>query len=140
MKGQLTRREFLRKSVAAGIKTGTAVITGGPGFIPGVFAAEKKGSTDLVAVKGGEPAQMFDRAIAEFGGIGAFVPKNSTVVVKPNIGWDVGPERAANTNPALVKQIVKHCLSAGAKKVYVFDNTCDEWTRTYRNSGIEGGG
>jgi uncharacterized protein (DUF362 family) len=28
-------------------------------------------------------------------------------------------------------------MDAGAKKVMVFDNTCDEWTRCYKNSGIE---
>jgi len=130
---EMNRREFIKRSIAAGLITGTAMITGGFD----VFAANKTSIPDLVAVKGGEPGQMLDKAMAEFGGIGSFVKKNSTVVVKPNIGWDVGPERAANTHPALVRQIVKHCLSAGAKKVYVFDNTCDEWTRTYKNSGIE---
>lgn len=103
-----------------------------------LFAEEKKTvPADLIAVKGGEPSVMFDRAMAELGGMGAFVPKNSTVVVKPNIGWDAEPKRAANTHPALVRQIIRHCLSAGAKTVHVFDNTCDIWTRTYKNSGIE---
>ncbi len=92
---------------------------------------------DLVAVRGGEPDQMFDNAIAAMGGIQMFVPRGSNVLVKPNIGWDVPPERAGNTHPALVKRIVEHCLSAGAKNVTVFDHTCDNWTRTYRNSGIE---
>ena len=128
----MNRREFIKKSLVAGAMTGSAMLTGNFN----AFAAEGNPLPDLVAVKGGEPAAMFDKAIAEFGGIGSFVKKNSTVVVKPNIGWDVGPERAANTNPALVKQIVSHCLSAGAKKVYVFDNTCDEWTLTYRNCGM----
>ncbi len=113
--------------------TGTALITGGARAL----ASDNGAAPDLVAVRGGEPAMMFDKAIAQFGGMGAFVGKKSTVVVKPNIGWDVGPERAANTNPALVGRIVKHAFAAGARRVYVFDNTCDEWTRTYRNSGIE---
>jgi uncharacterized protein (DUF362 family) len=129
----MNRREFIKKSVIAGAAAGTTLFSGNMDL----FSAEKVIKPDLVAVKGGEPGAMFDKAISEFGGMGSFVKKNSTVVVKPNIGWDVGPERAANTNPALVKQIVRHCLSAGAKKVYVFDNTCDDWTRTYKNSGIE---
>jgi uncharacterized protein (DUF362 family) len=58
-------------------------------------------------------------------------------VVKPNIGWDVSPERAGNTNPKLVSRIIKHCLDAGAKEVYVVDHTCDEWQRCYINSGVE---
>ncbi|MDP1994876.1 MAG: DUF362 domain-containing protein, partial [Ignavibacteria bacterium] len=58
-------------------------------------------------------------------------------VIKPNIGWDVKPELAANTNPKLVTRIIKHCFDAGAKDVYVFDHTCDNWNRCYTNSGIE---
>jgi uncharacterized protein (DUF362 family) len=92
---------------------------------------------DLVAVRGGEPAAMFDRGIASLGGIAAFVPKGAKVLVKPNIGWDVSPDRGANTNPALVRRIIEQCVHAGAKEVRVFDHTCDDWVRSYRTSGIE---
>jgi uncharacterized protein (DUF362 family) len=92
---------------------------------------------DLVAVKGGEPEAMFDRAMASMGGMEKFVPKGGKVLVKPNIGWDVPPERAGNTNPKLVTRIIEHCFKAGAKQVSVFDHTCDNWTRCYKNSGIE---
>jgi len=71
------------------------------------------------------------------GGIGNYVKKGQKVVIKPNIGWDVVPERAGNTNPLLVKRVIQHCLEAGAKEVYVFDNTCDQWDRCYASSGIE---
>ncbi|MCU0454398.1 MAG: DUF362 domain-containing protein [Bacteroidetes bacterium] len=91
----------------------------------------------LVAVKGGEPDVMFTKGIEALGGMSMFVKKGQKVVVKPNIGWDVPPERAGNTNPKLVEEIVKQCYQAGAKEVYVFDNTCDNWERCYRNSGIE---
>jgi uncharacterized protein (DUF362 family) len=80
---------------------------------------------------------MFDRAMAAMGGMGRFVKKGQRVVIKPNIGWDVPPERAANTNPLLVKRIVEHCVKAGAREVLVFDNTCDAWTKCYKTSGIE---
>jgi uncharacterized protein (DUF362 family) len=92
---------------------------------------------DLVAVMGGEPAAMFDLGIQAMGGMGTFVGKGQKVLVKPNIGWDVVPDKGANTNPALVKRIIEHCLRAGAKEVYVFDNTCDNWIKCYKNSGIE---
>jgi uncharacterized protein (DUF362 family) len=93
---------------------------------------------DMVAIRGGNPGSMFDRAMEEYGGMTKFVKKGQTVVVKPNIGWDATPERAANTNPELIGRIVKHCLAAGAKDVYVFDHTCNEWTKCYKNSEIEG--
>ncbi|HTY38284.1 MAG TPA: DUF362 domain-containing protein, partial [Bacteroidota bacterium] len=81
--------------------------------------------------------QMFQQGIEALGGIGTFVKKGQKVVVKPNIGWDVLPERGGNTNPKLVAEIIKQCLQAGAKEVVVFDHTCDEWQRCYKNSGIE---
>jgi len=92
---------------------------------------------DLVAVMGGEPEVMFRKAIAELGGMGKFVKPGYKVTIKPNIGWDRVPELAANTNPALVSEIIKQCLHAGAKEVNVFDHTCDDWRKCYKNSGIE---
>lgn len=92
---------------------------------------------DMAAVRGGEPDIMFDKGIAAFGGMNSFVKKGQTVVIKPNIAWDQPPEAAANTNPFLIKRIVEHCYNAGAKKVYVFDNTLQNWNRCYKSSGIE---
>jgi len=107
------------------------------GNLASIANNENAGAYDLVAVKGGEPDAMFDKAIESLGGIGKFVKRGQRVVVKPNIGWDATPERGANTHPALVKRIIEHCFKAGAKEVLVFDHTCDEWTKTYQNSGIE---
>lgn len=92
---------------------------------------------DLVAVMGGEPAVMLDRALAKFGGIKTFVKKGQVVVLKPNIGWDKTPDLAADTNPELVAAMVKQCYAAGAKRVEVFDHTCNQWDRCYVNSGIK---
>jgi len=133
----MDRRDFIRKSIQAGIVAGTAASFG---KIPNLFAYPNLQSPtqyDLVAIKGGEPNVMFDKAIESLGGMKSFVKKGQKVVVKPNIGWDVSPDRAGNTNPVLVKQIIQHCYGAGAKEVYVFDNTCDDWKRCYSNSGIE---
>lgn len=131
----MKRRDFLLKSAGAGLAAGAAISLGGFGKLyAGTPAAE---GYDLVAVMGGSPDAMFDKAIQAMGGIGNFVKKGQKVVVKPNIGWDVVPERGANTHPLLVKRIVEHCYKAGAKQVYVFDNTCDKWDKCYANSGIE---
>lgn len=133
----MNRREFIKKSFAAGIITSSAAAFGNYSHL---FAYPQKlldKPFDLVAIKGGEPDVMFDKAIQSLGGMKAFVKKGQKVVVKPNIGWDAVPERAANTNPILVKRIIQHCLDAGAKDVYVFDHTCDNWKRCYSNSGIE---
>ena len=134
----MKRRDFLTKTVGAGIMAGAGLALGKNEKI---FASGKflnlEGEYDLIAVMGGEPDVMFDKAIAAIGGMQKFVKKGQKVVVKPNIGWDSSPEKAADTNPVLVKRIIEHCFNAGAKEVVVFDNTCDNWQRSYSNSGIE---
>ena len=132
----MDRREFVKKTVKGGLAAASALALGGMGKALAAPQASS-GPFDLVAVKGGEPEVMFDRAMASLGGMGKFVPKGGKVLVKPNMGWDVSPERAGNTHPKLVARIVRHCLDAGARQVAVFDHTCDQWTRCYTNSGIE---
>lgn len=97
---------------------------------------EVEQAPDMVAVMGGEPEVMLDKALEALGGIGNYVRKGQKVVIKPNIGWDRTPEMAGNTNPKLVKALVKKCLEAGASKVTVFDHTCDNWQKCYQTSGI----
>ena len=130
----MERRDFLRRSMYAGIATGAGMTLGS---FDSILANNYAAPFDMVAAMGGEAEVMFEKAIASLGGMKAYVKKNQTVVVKPNIGWDVSPEKAANTNPKLIGKIVEHCLRAGAKDVFVFDNTCDNWQKCYTNSGLE---
>ena len=131
----MERRTFLKNTAVAGLAGGIAL------NLPAVVTskknkAAKKGQYDLVAVRGGGAAEMFDLGIAALGGMKTFVKPGQTVVVKPNIGWAKTPEVAANTNPELVKRIVEHCFKAGAKTVYVLDHTCNNWNDCYKKSGI----
>ena len=130
----MDRRNFLKTGLLAGASLTV------PGIYGNYFAKTSKvipANYDLIAIKNGEPEVMFDKGIEQLGGMSAFVKKNQKVLIKPNIGWDVSPERGGNTNPKLVKRIIEHCYEAGAKEVYVFDHTCDDWRRSYSNSGIE---
>ena len=127
----MNRRTFLKKTSLAGVAGGIAV------NLPGAIGEQSAdGPPQLVAVKGGTPSDMFDKGIAELGGMKAFVKSGQTVLVKPNIGWPRTPETGANTNPDLVKRIIEHCVKAGAKKVYVLDHTCCNWKESYKKSGI----
>lgn len=139
----LTRRDILRGALWT-----TAMIFACP-VVPLRFSmaiASSEASSEekptgskplLVAVKGGSYEERVDKALEALGGINRWVTKGSRVVIKPNIGWNVPPEGAANTNPRVVKRLVEHCVGAGAKEVLVFDHTCDSWQAAYKNSGIE---
>ena len=92
----------------------------------------------LVGVATGKDHGKITRdALAAVGGMKRFVKQGDVVVVKPNMGWDRTPEQAANTNPQVVKAVVEEVLKAGAKKVKVFDRTCNDERRCYVNSGIQ---
>ncbi len=130
----MERRNFIKTAIIGSI-AGAVNLKGGD-----LFAGNKAkvdSPNDLVAVMGGEPREMYQKAIQAMGGMSKFIKKGNKVVVKPNIGWDKRPEFAANTNPELIGAIVEDCFAAGASEVTVFDHTCDEWQACYRNSGIE---
>ncbi|TFG64018.1 MAG: DUF362 domain-containing protein [Spirochaetales bacterium] len=131
----MSRREFLGRLAGAGAAAAGAVLLGSAGKL---FAQDRSGQyPDLVAVRNGEPGQMFDSAIAALGGMAGFVKKGARVVIKPNMAWEREAETGANTNPQLVGRIVEHCFNAGASKVYVFDHSVSYWKNCYRVSGIE---
>lgn len=77
---------------------------------------------DLVVARSGEPEALVRRAIAALGGMERFVPRDATVIVKPNICVAYHTyEYAATTNPWVVGALVKLCLEAGARSVRVMD-------------------
>ena len=130
----MKRRDFIVKSAGMGLAGALVPHFGG---LTSVGLSAQDGEYDLVAVRGGDAADMFDKAMEALGGMGKFVKPGQKVLVKPNIGWDAPPERAANTNPDLVARIIKSCKDAGASGVVVFDHTCDQWKGCYENSGIQ---
>jgi len=128
----MDRRVFLRD--AAGAMGGLAAL-GALSPLLGQAAAEAR--PDLAVAKGAPVEKIVRASVDALGGIRRFVSRGDIVAVKPNIGWDRAPEYAADTNPEVVAALVRMCLEAGAKKVRVFDRTCDEPRRCYASSGIE---
>ena len=104
-----------------------------PRLLHEAWAAEQS----VVAVAEGKDYPRITRnAIEALGGMKRFVRKGNIVVVKPNMGWDRSSEQGANTHPQVVRSVVEECLRAGAKKVKIFDRTCNDERRCYVNSGI----
>ncbi|MBN1351324.1 DUF362 domain-containing protein [candidate division KSB1 bacterium] len=133
----MDRREFLKSTgKAAAYAVGAAAVA--PILAKsGIGSGSAASRSEIVVIRNGDPAQMVQKAFELLGGIERYVKKGQTVVVKPNIGWDRRPEQAANTEPELVAEVVRLCMKAGAAKVKVFDRTCNNAKRCYRNSGIE---
>jgi uncharacterized protein (DUF362 family) len=130
-----SRRDFLKTSLALAAAASAGRLT--RAFAADAPSAAAAPRTILAAIRDGSRTAMLDRALAELGGLSRFVQPGQTVLIKPNIGWDVAPDLGANTHPELVGHLVKLCRDAGAKSVSVFDHTCDQWQKCYANSGIE---
>lgn len=123
----MNRRDFIKSA-------GTLALMA-PALVREALAAKDK---PLVAVAEGIDYTVITRKVINaVGGMKSFVKAGDVVVVKPNMGWDRPAELAANTHPLVVRTIAEECLAAGARKVKVFDNTCNDARRCYVNSGIE---
>ncbi|MDZ7272159.1 MAG: DUF362 domain-containing protein [candidate division KSB1 bacterium] len=129
---EISRREFLAK-----FATGVALSCTIPPGLRLLRGQVNSLTPELVVVQGPSPRENVRHALNLLGGIGAFVRRGDVVVVKPNMSWDRLPEQAANTNPEVVAEIVRLCIEAGARKVKVFDRTCNEPRRCYQRSGIQ---
>ncbi len=128
----MNRRQFIREVLTW--SAGAAI----PRFtiVPELLAADSP-AAQLSVAKGEDYIQLVAKVLAPLGGMGQFVRPGNLVVVKPNMGWDRTPDQAANTHPLVVQAVVAQALQAGAKKVLIFDRTCNEQRRCYANSGIE---
>jgi uncharacterized protein (DUF362 family) len=125
------RRDFIKVTTLAGM--GLSLPHGLMHIAESAVAAAK---VDLAVATGSSPAKVTAAAINAMGGIGKFISRGDTVVVKPNMAWDRTPEQAGNTNPEVVATVVRLCLEAGAKKVKVFDRPVNDPRRCYVQSGI----
>jgi uncharacterized protein (DUF362 family) len=127
----LDRRTFLQ------------ILAGGAaaGFIPfdklRAFTLSQAEQVSMSVVKGTDIAATTRKAVELLGGMGSFVSKGDVVFVKPNISWDRVPEQAATTNPQVVTTVIEMVKEAGARKILVADNTCNDARRCYKRSGIQ---
>jgi uncharacterized protein (DUF362 family) len=131
-KQKLTRRQFIKATAAV------ATIPFLPNGLPfyGTLA-HASGDADLVIAKNGTPTKLLQAAMTPLGGIGRFVKKGQRVVIKANIAWARTPEQACTNNPELLSALIKMCYEAGAKRVAVWDHTCDNYQFCFARSGLK---
>ena len=143
---RVTRREALLRlsstaAAAAALGAGAALfhdrrtVVSGAAVVPD-WRVPSSGGPPAAAARGGDPAANVRRAVAALGGIERFVRAGDSVVIKPNVGWDRIPEQAANTDPAVVAELVRLCRAAGARRVLVTDISCNDPGRCFARSGI----
>lgn len=132
---KLTRRQFIK---------GAAVVTAAPLVVDALpfygTLAHASLEADLVIAKTGSPTKLLQAAMAPLGGMGRFVKKGQRVVIKANIAWARTPEQACTNNPELLSALIRMCYEAGAKRVAVWDHTCDNYQFAFARSGLKEAG
>lgn len=129
----MNRRDFIKKTTLAG--------TAGLGIVQSIgkftTAAASDVNSELIIAYDGEPEMLLQTALKKYGGLEKIVKPGSSVLLKANFSWDGKPERACNSNPALLAALVKACKKAGAKKVRVIDLAIDFYQMCLDSSGIK---
>jgi uncharacterized protein (DUF362 family) len=121
----VSRRDFLKAA-----STGLAV-----GLAGQSLEASAAPAYDL-AVISGDPAAATRKAIEALGGMSRFVQKGQRVVLKPNMSFASGPDRASNTHPAVVYTVAQMCLDVGAEQVMIVDNPLQSAELCLRRAGV----
>lgn len=78
--------------------------------------------------RGFDADRMVHEAVENLGGIGLFIRKGSTVVIKPNAGHEGGPETSINTSPEVVKAVIMEVKKASPGKIILAESSaigCD---------------
>jgi uncharacterized protein (DUF362 family) len=132
---KITRRQFIKgAAVAATVPLFSNRL---PYYGSLAHAAEE---SDLVIAKTGSPTQLLQAAMSPLGGMGRFVKKGQRVVIKANIAWARTPDQGCTNNPELMMALIKMCYDTGAKRVAVWDHTCDNYQFTFARSGLKEAG
>lgn len=102
--------------------TTALVATGGPGALFHARDVIAQQFPDVVISYGRNPAGITRSAVEALGGMKRFVKPGNKVVIKPNMSFASGPERASNTDPLVVREVALMCAEAGAARIAVLDN------------------
>jgi uncharacterized protein (DUF362 family) len=125
----VTRRDFLKYQLI-----GTFWAASGTGLLfPRILEAEE--IPDISVVKGA-PGPATRAAVNLLGGMKQFVKLGQRVVIKPNMSFASPPERASNTHPDVVRELVILCKEAGASNILVLDHTLYRAENCLEQSGI----
>ena len=122
MSESISRRSFIKSSALLGAST---IL--GTGTMGSVFADV---NVDIAAVKGTDYFGNTIKAVEILGGMAKFVSKQSNVGLLVNSPWKYP---GSYVNPEITLAVIRMCLDAGAKEIWVFKNLDDSyWSRSAR--------
>jgi len=147
----IDRRQFLKRSVKAGIAIAGASLFGyalydptGPvsseDRVPGLvqlpsFSPSEDGQR-MAIVTGADRVASINLAFKALGGIETFVKQGDRVLIKVNAAFASPAFLCATTNPELLAEVGRLCFKAGASSVIVTDNPINNPESCFALSGL----
>jgi len=146
----LNRRQFLNRLAKAGICVSAACAAGfwfhdakGPAasankesnIVQFDFSIEGLGQK-MSIVQGEDRAATLAMALKLLGGIETFIKKGDRVLLKVNAAFATPAMLSATTHPAIVTEMARLCLKAGAASVVVTDNPINDPASCFTLTGI----
>ncbi len=117
---RMDRRDFLRAGMLGAAAIGLAPLHSVQGFMPVPLHAFPP-LPALAIVDGSNIAQTVRAAVDALGGMSVFVKKGDVVLLKPNMSFPNPPEWGSTTHPDVIREVVRLCVEAGAKRVVAVD-------------------
>lgn len=152
MKQNLTRREFVLRTVKAGVSVAAAagisyLLYDGTGPTLESFKKESVALSDfsitpidgqvISIVEGADRVETVRKAIDLLGGIERFIKPGEKVLIKPNAAFARSAGIGATTNPELLGEVVRLCYARGrAGQVVVTDNPINDPEGCFHLTGI----
>ena len=146
----MDRRDFLRRALGAGLTVAAAGALGwglydpkGPSAAGLAQAPVKLGDYSIksqagkmAVVRASQRVPALQAGLKALGGLESFIHKGDRVLIKVNAGFATPPNLGATTNPELLGELIKQCLSAGAQRVVVTDNPINDPQSCFALTGI----
>jgi uncharacterized protein (DUF362 family) len=144
-----SRRDFLIRTFQAAVAVGATAVVGrrfrdltGPAASTPAPALRLPSfsipnSTPALSIATGtDRVATVNRALAAVGGLRRFIAEGDRVLIKVNAAFATPPALCATSHPALVAEVVRLCLDAGAQSVVVTDNPINDPTSCFELTGI----
>lgn len=130
----MRRRTFLKAGML-----GAAVLGAGPLHRLSAFSLpmpSPSASATLSVIKGSDIAATVRAAIEAMGGMSAYVKPGNVVLLKPNVSFANPPEWGSTTHPEVIREVVRLCKEAGAKRIVTVDFPMRRAAQCFERSGI----
>ncbi|HOJ03803.1 MAG TPA: DUF362 domain-containing protein [Bacteroidota bacterium] len=130
----MRRRAFLKAGML-----GAAVLGAGPLHRLNAFSLpmpSPSASATLSVIKGSDIAATVRAAIEAVGGMSAYVKPGNVVLLKPNVSFANPPEWGSTTHPEVIREVVRLCKEAGAKRIVTVDFPMRRAAQCFERSGI----